>query len=128
MVRYSGSRYFPQTAGGSTTSESPSNPGMKCWKKVFDGNCWSGGHWRSFLYRRAALSHSSKRKLSQVEDASNTAALIFGCRSKKPDIRTEVTHNAASAWKFCTLDRKECGTPDEATVRRTNSAPECCSV
>jgi hypothetical protein len=80
------------------------------------------------LYSRAALSHSSSKKLSHVDEASNTAALIFGCRSKKPDIRTEVTHNAASAWKFWTLDRNECGTPDEATVRRTSSAPECCSV
>src|SRR5262245_48645047 len=101
---------------------------MQWRKNVSDGGRWSGGSWRSFLYRRAALSHSSSRKLSQVDEASNTAALIFGWRSKKPDIRTDVTHKAASAWKFCTLDRNECGTPDEATVRRRGSAPECCSV
>jgi hypothetical protein len=74
------------------------------------------------------LSHSSIRKLSQVEDASKTAALIFGCRSKKPDISTMVTHNAASDWKFCTFDRNECGSPEVAIVRRISSAPEYCSL
>ena len=39
------------------------------------------------------MSHSSSRKLSQVEDASNTAAFSFGCRSKKPDISAVVTHS-----------------------------------
>ena len=68
------------------------------------------------------------RKLSQVDEASNTAALIFGCRSKKPDISTMVTHSAASAWKFCTFDRNECGRPAVAIVRRISSAPEYCSL
>src|SRR5262245_15711152 len=101
---------------------------MQWRKNVSDGGRRSGGSWPSFLERRAALSHSSSRKLSHVDEASNTAALIFGWRSKKPDISTEVTHSAASAWKFCTFERNECGTPDDATVRRTSSAPECCSV
>ena len=43
------------------------------------------------------MSHSSIRKLSQVDEASNTAALIFGCRSKKPDISTICFGQAASA-------------------------------
>src|SRR5215470_5102818 len=101
---------------------------MQWRKKVSDGGRTSGGSWRSFLYSRDALSHSSIRKLSQVEEASNTAALIFGCRSKKPDISTRLTHNAASAWKFCTLVRKVCGRPAVATVFRINSAPEYCSL
>src|SRR6476660_4363651 len=101
---------------------------MQCWKKVSDGNCWSGGNCRSFLYSRAALSHSSTRKLSQVEEASNTAALILGCRSKKPVINTVVTHRAASAWKFWTFERNECGRPAVEMVRRISSAPEYCSA
>ena len=58
------------------------------------------------------------------DEASNTAALIPGCRSKKPDISTMDTHRAASAWKFCTLDRKVWGRPEVEMVFLTNSAPE----
>jgi hypothetical protein len=54
--------------------------------------------------------------------------LIFGCRSKKPDISTSVTQSAASAWKFWTLVRKEWGRPAVATMRRISSAPEYCSL
>src|SRR6516225_3254258 len=96
--------------------------------KVSLGNRFNGGSRRSFLYRRYALSHSSSRKLSQVDDASNTAAVIPGCRSKKPDISTRLTQSAASAWKFCTFDRNECGSPEVAIVRRISSAPEYCSL
>ena len=67
-------------------------------------------------------------KLSQVDDASKTAALSFGKRSKNPDIRTITTHSDASAWKSCTLIRNECGRPDVVAVSEISSAPECCSV
>src|SRR5271155_1528099 len=77
---------------------------------------------------QSGLSHSSSRKLSQVDEASNTAALILGNRSKNPDIRTIVTHNAASAWKFCTLVRNNCRRPDDIMLNSINSAGECCSV
>ena len=52
-----------------------------------------------------------------MEDASKTAALILGCRSKKPDINTKGTQRDASAWKFWTLDKNEWGRPDVEMVR-----------
>ena len=88
----------------------------------------NGGKLRSLRYSRYALSHSSRRKLSQVDDASNTAAVSFGCRSNSPVISAVVTQSAASDWKFCTLVRNECGTPEADMVRRTSSAPEYCSL
>ena len=90
---------------------------MQCLKNVSLGRRFNGGNVRSLRYSRYALSHSSNRKLSQVEDASNTAALRLGCRSKNPDISTEVTESDASDWKFCTLVRNECGMPDAEMVR-----------
>ena len=97
-------------------------------KKVSLGSFFNGGKLRSLRYSRYALSHSSSRKLSQVDDASNTAAVSFGCRSNSPVISAVVTQSAASDWKFCTLVRNECGTPEADMVRRTSSAPEYCSL
>src|ERR1700689_3674605 len=101
---------------------------MQCSKKVSLGNRFSGGNVRSLRYRRYDLSHSSSRKLSQGDDASNTAAFSFGCRSSSPVIRAVVTQIAASDWKFCTFVRNECGMPEADMVRRINSAPEYCSL
>ena len=65
---------------------------------------------------------------TRADIARSGAGLAVKRGASKPDISTTVTQSAASAWKFCTLVKNECGGPEVATVRRINSAPEYCSL